>query len=794
MKKVLWAGVFVLWLSAVGLVYGRGAEVETVRVGIFPVEPLNFMDVNGVALGLNPDLLREIEKSRLGLRFKFVPVTWAEGLEKLQTEEVDLMVSVSHTAERAERMDYTHSSVMEVWGQVFVRPDSGIVSTLDLRGKRVGIMRADINGQNFMKLVRAFGVQVEVQEYATHDEVFSAVNKGDVSAGVAPNHFGRSHAAIHNLVSTSIQFSPTPIYFASKKGLQQELLREIDSHLIHWKQNRNSIYYERMSYWLDTNQPWTKRIPLWVWVVIGGAIGSSFLLLAATQLLKHQVKSRTSELTASESRYRTLVETQTDLVVKIGVDGRFRFVNRSYCEAFGKTEEQLIGKTFLPLVHEDDQKETQSSMENLFRPPYKAYLEQRAMTKDGWRWLAWQDTSILDEHGAVAEIIGVGRDITARKEAERISAESAERLQLATQTAQIGIWEYNPVEDRLVWDEQTFSLFGRTPDEFTESLDFWKKSVHTDDLPKVELKFMEMLTGGDLVDETYRVVWPDESIQHIHSMAMVEFDVSGAAVRVIGTNRDVTPNKRMVAALQESEQNYRQLFGNMTTGFMLLDVIENHTGTPSEYTITQINPAAEQILDRTRSELIGHSLAEVFHPVESYWLDVFSKVAITGKPSAYENQVESIDRVLSTWIFVPKASQLAVVFSDNTARRIAEDAVLRAQQQLEHIIDNTKDIIFQVDQKGNYIYANSASEEVTGYPVNQILKMNMMDLIVPEYHSMTARRLKARVEGDPDLGNFSFEIFHRDGHRIWLELATNGVYDTEGKLEAIQGREWDRGY
>ena len=123
-------------------------------------------------------------------------------------------------------------------------------------------------------------------------------------------------------------------------------------------------------------------------------------------------------LRASEEKYRLLVENQTDLVVKMDVEGRFLFVSPSYCRMFGKTEAELLGSTFMPLVHEDDREMTARAMEALHRPPHTASMEQRALTALGWRWLAWADTAVLDDAGRVVEIVGVGRDVTDRRQVE----------------------------------------------------------------------------------------------------------------------------------------------------------------------------------------------------------------------------------------------------------------------------------------------------------------------------------------------------------------------------------------
>ncbi len=174
-------------------------------------------------------------------------------------------------------------------------------------------------------------------------------------------------------------------------------------------------------------------------------------LLHAKEALEDRVARRTRELSdlnaslrqeinehsrardalfKSQELYRLMVENQTDMIVKVDLEGRFLFVSPSYCKMFGKREEDLLGRQFMPLVHEEDREKTARKMEKLFQPPYSVYLEQRALTRDGWRWLGWMDTAILDDEGNVREIIGVGRDITDQRQAEK---EKMEALQTAVE-------------------------------------------------------------------------------------------------------------------------------------------------------------------------------------------------------------------------------------------------------------------------------------------------------------------------------------------------------------------------
>lgn len=139
-------------------------------------------------------------------------------------------------------------------------------------------------------------------------------------------------------------------------------------------------------------------------------------------------------LRQSEEKYRLLVDNQTDLIVKVDQEGRFQFVSPSYCKLFGKTEAELLGETFMPLVHEADREPTAKAMEKLYEPPYTSYLEQRAMTVHGWRWLGWLDTALRDAEGQITSIIGVGRDITEQKQVE-LQLQQQERLAAVGQLA-----------------------------------------------------------------------------------------------------------------------------------------------------------------------------------------------------------------------------------------------------------------------------------------------------------------------------------------------------------------------
>ena len=124
-------------------------------------------------------------------------------------------------------------------------------------------------------------------------------------------------------------------------------------------------------------------------------------------------------LKEGEEKYRLLIENQTDLVVKMDAVGRFLFVSPSYCRLFGKTEKDLIGKSFLTFIHKEDRKTTAKALEKVAHQPYTCFIEHRVLIKSKLRWLAWSYKGLCDQEGNVDTIVGGGRDITKRKKAEQ---------------------------------------------------------------------------------------------------------------------------------------------------------------------------------------------------------------------------------------------------------------------------------------------------------------------------------------------------------------------------------------
>jgi PAS domain S-box-containing protein len=136
-------------------------------------------------------------------------------------------------------------------------------------------------------------------------------------------------------------------------------------------------------------------------------------------------------------------------------------------------------------------------------------------------------------------------------------------------------------------------------------------------------------------------------------------------------------------------------------------------------------------------------------------------------------------------VFFLLVGTLSGLISNVLNRQIGR--IKRREEHIKYILNNTKDVIFQTDLDGNYIYGNAVAEQMTGYPLPELLQMNMMQLVAPEHHALVSERLKQRIANEAQEKPLEIEIQRKDGRRIWTELTSRNVCDEEGRLVAIQG-------
>ncbi len=123
----------------------------------------------------------------------------------------------------------------------------------------------------------------------------------------------------------------------------------------------------------------------------------------------------------SESRYRALVDTQTELITAAKPDTSLTFINSGFSRLLGQSSYTLMGQSWLELIYPEDRAETRENLVSLSPETPLVKRESRLQDAHGHiRWIAWIDRGIFDEQGHLVEIQSVGHDITERRQAEQL--------------------------------------------------------------------------------------------------------------------------------------------------------------------------------------------------------------------------------------------------------------------------------------------------------------------------------------------------------------------------------------
>ncbi len=266
---------------------------QLIRVGVFPNPPVAFKDQQGNWHGISVDVLKAVAQKR-GWQLQFVENSFSGLLKDFEQDHIDIIALMAYSEKRAKKYTFSHVPLISNWGLIYKRPDSDITSLLDLQGKRVGVMKNNIHDKAFRRLIRQFGIDVEIVELANFRDVLQHVHDKKVDAGVANRLFGALNANKYNVVETGIIFNPINIHYASLQAANRGVLDAIDKALQQYKSDNDSVYFQAIQRWMNPhNKPFSYQWLLWA---VAGLAGIIILMSGITYLLRRQIAKSTYEL------------------------------------------------------------------------------------------------------------------------------------------------------------------------------------------------------------------------------------------------------------------------------------------------------------------------------------------------------------------------------------------------------------------------------------------------------------------------------------------------------------------
>jgi PAS domain S-box-containing protein len=268
----------------------------------------------------------------------------------------------------------------------------------------------------------------------------------------------------------------------------------------------------------------------------------------------------------SEARLRAIFETSNTGIFFRDHQGAIIFANEAYARLLGYTREELNGVNFSAYLPSDSlaaERVLLREIETGQRDHYR--LEKQSIAKNGRPvWVDLAVAVVRTAQGTPRYYVGTVTDINERKRVEATVRAVAERLTLATEAAAIGIWQWTPSTNELLWDDRMFAIYGAPRDQ-PMVYETWKSFVLPEDFPEQEKTLQRTVAGKGRSQREFRILRGHQTLRHIQSAEAVTRDVSGSVLSVVGVNFDITDQrlaeqtlKSVLADLERSNNELKQ--------------------------------------------------------------------------------------------------------------------------------------------------------------------------------------------------------------------------------------------
>ena len=532
------------------------------------------------------------------------------------------------------------------------------------------------------------------------------------------------------------------------------------------------------------------------------------------------------EKTLGESltRYRAIVEDQSELICRFDPDCALTFVNEAYCRFFNKRQEDLIGSSFMPFIPPSDREKVRAHFNSLEPENPVATHEHQVIEKNGEiRWQQWTNRAIFDEQGVIKEFQSVGHDITDRKLAEEELRRARDDMEQKVEERTRDLLEANEQLKREIKNRKRERSRRRESEASMEALlnaapvgiGLVKNRV----FGWVSHRMSEMLgySADELVGQSARIIYKSEEefdrVGRVKYPEIKERGIGTVETRfkrkngnlidvllcssalnprdlergVIFTALDTTERKLGEQALRESEEKYRRLVESSIDGIAIVQG-------------TEIKFANQALLDMygasKAEEVIGHNFTEFVSHEHRDLLVQRGLDRERGKdvPNRYEFKALRQDETefdaeisVNPIPYQGKPARQAVL-RDVTARKRGEKYLRESEQKYRLLVENLPSVVYKGYKDWSVDFVDEKIEVLTGYRMKEFnsRRMKWCDLLVGEDLTGARETFIKALKTDKSYVR-EYRIKTKSEDILWIQERAMILCDEKGEIDYVSG-------
>lgn len=495
----------------------------------------------------------------------------------------------------------------------------------------------------------------------------------------------------------------------------------------------------------------------------------------------------------SHDLMKYIIEHNRSAIAVHDKDLKYIYVSQRYLADYNVKETDVIGKHHYEVFPDLPQKWRDVHQRALAGEILSAEDDPYYRDDGSMEWTRWECRPWYQSDGSIGGIIVYTEVITKRKQMEQALFESEERLRLAVESAQQGIYDLDIETGNVVVNDIFATMLGYDPKSFVETFEIWRKRLHPDDI-EYAVKYLQDYLDG--LRDKYQIEFrmrtaSGEYIWVLSTGKIVEYDIDGKPKRMLGTHTNITGLKNL-----EIEKNlFSNLFENSLNEIYLFDV--------NSLRFKQVNKAALDNLGYTEQEIYQmtpldikpfvnwNDFEKLLNPlrIESKNQVIFETIHQRKDGTHYPVEVHlQLQQLGNEPIF-------AAIILDISERKRTQEILLSERERLAGIIEGTNVGTWEWNIQTGETILNDRWAEIIGYTLDEISPTTIdtwSKYAHPDDLIASNEAIQKHINGDLEYYEMEARMKHKDGYWVWvLDRGKVTSWSEDGKPVLMQGTHQD---
>ncbi|MGH9768454.1 MAG: PAS domain S-box protein, partial [Blastocatellia bacterium] len=538
-----------------------------------------------------------------------------------------------------------------------------------------------------------------------------------------------------------------------------------------------------------------KRLHEAAWPDMFANLQSAYAELTNAQF---ELERRTAEIAETRDLFQQVISSMTEALFLTDRSGRVIRANPAAAALLECSETSILGRPLTAVCGSDEIPATPWKLMEIAPTGRLTNLEVDVRTMDGATIPVSFSLGLMhDKQNKITGVLAVARDMREHQSLINSLVVARTRFQELLEFAPDAIILANQEGKVVLVNSQTEKLFGYRREELlglgVETLTPKRLNGRQEAVALVRRDSPLELddyyyTQSTSVSEQFEFILADRHKREFQAEITRRQIDTEDGILVMSLIRDISERRRIAVALNESEERYRNVAETASDVIMVVG---------EDGCVQFVNSSVERVFGYRPVEVEGKNMTMLMpEHLRRLHEAGMKRYLVTGNKRINWSGVEltglhkdgrEVPVEVAFNEYVKDGSRTFTgIIRDITERKRAEAARHAAETRYQELFDNANDMIYTCDLEGRFTSMNLTAERITGHRRDEVLKMNIGQIVAPEYLELVRKTIAERVANRTDAAPYEIEIVCKDGRRVPIEVNARLIYE-DGRPFAIQG-------